>query len=116
MAKAMPVLPDVGSMMVSPGLMTPLASASLIMLMAGLQRLKCCMAWYVGLVKVSTFKVISFDHSERSNAETPHLSLTLPAGLLPSSFARIMLEGFDDSLCSLTRGVLPTYSSIVGNC
>ncbi len=41
MAKAMPVLPDVGSMMVSPGFMTPLASASLIMLMAGLQRSDC---------------------------------------------------------------------------
>lgn len=36
-ARAMPVLPDVASMRVSPGFMRPLSSASLIMLMAGLQ-------------------------------------------------------------------------------
>ena len=36
MARAMPVLPEVGSMRVSPGLMRPFSSASLIMLMAGL--------------------------------------------------------------------------------
>ena len=38
MAKAMPVLPEVASIRVSPGLMRPFSSACLIMLMAGLQR------------------------------------------------------------------------------
>jgi len=37
MARAMPVLPLVASIRVSPGLMAPRASASLIMLRAGLQ-------------------------------------------------------------------------------
>ena len=36
MARAMPVLPEVGSMRVSPGLIRPFASASFIMLRAGL--------------------------------------------------------------------------------
>ena len=49
MAKAMPVLPDVGSMIVSPGFMTPLVSASLIMLMAGLQRHVSYRTWYAAL-------------------------------------------------------------------
>lgn len=45
------------------------------------------------------------------------LSLTLPAGLFPSSFAnttffKLPLFG-GRSLCSLTRGVLPTVSSMV---
>ena len=37
-----------------------------------------------------------------------HLSFTLPAGLLPSSFARMTLDGLEESLCSLTKGVFPT--------
>ena len=36
-ARAMPVLPEVASMRVSPGLMSPFRSASWIMLMAGLR-------------------------------------------------------------------------------
>ena len=58
--------------------------------------------------------VLSIEHREQSSAGELHLSFTLPAGLLPSSFARTTLDGLEDSLCSLTRGVLPTYSSIVG--
>lgn len=37
-ARAMPVLPEVASIRVSPGLMRPFSSACLIMLTAGLQR------------------------------------------------------------------------------
>ena len=53
--------------------------------------------------------------SKQSGAGGSYLSFTLPAGLLPSSFARMTLDGLEDNLCNLTRGVLPTYSSIVEN-
>src|SRR3954471_8351292 len=71
----MPVLPEVGSIRVSPGLISPRASAWRIIEIAG-------------------------------------RSLTEPAGLLPSSFARIAFLFFwPGSRCSLTSGVLPMKSS-----
>ncbi len=77
-ASAMPVLPLVASMMVSPGLILPRASAALSMLRAG-----------------------------RSLAE--------PAGLWPSSLARMMLVVLPARCCSRTTGVLPTSCATVGN-
>src|SRR3989344_3185012 len=76
MASAMPVLPLVASTSVSPGLISPRASACLIMESAG-------------------------------------RSLTDPAGLLPSSLARMVFEVFPGRRCNFTSGVLPTNSSRV---
>ncbi len=81
MASAMPVLPEVASMRVSPGLISPRSSARLIIESAG-------------------------------------RSFTEPAGLLPSSLASTTLPRAAFSCaamrCSLTRGVRPIASSIVG--
>ena len=41
------------------------------------------------------------------------LSLTEPAGLLPSSLPKIVLLGFPDKRCNLTSGVLPIKDSNV---
>jgi hypothetical protein len=77
MASAMPVLPEVGSISVSPGLISPRSSAWRIIDIAG-------------------------------------RSLTEPAGLLPSSLARIRLLLFLPARrCSRTSGVLPMKSSSV---
>ena len=76
MASAMPVLPLVASMSVSPGLISPRISACLIMESAG-------------------------------------RSFTDPAGLLPSSLARMVLLVLPGSRCRRTSGVLPTKSSSV---
>src|SRR5690606_1958582 len=76
-ARAIPVLPLVASIRVSPGLICPLASAREIMLRAG-------------------------------------RSLTEPAGLLPSSLARMVLVVSPGILCRRTRGVLPMVLSMVG--
>src|SRR3990172_1328644 len=77
MASAIPVLPLVASINVSPGLISPRSCAYLIMLTAG-------------------------------------LSFTEPAGLSPSSLARIRLLVLPGSRCSLTSGVLPTKASMSG--
>ena len=81
MASAMPVLPDVASISVSPGLMMPRFSASTIIEYAG-------------------------------------RSLTLPAGLLPSSLPRMtVLSGTPcraGKRCRRTSGVLPMVESMVG--
>src|SRR5690606_6007679 len=83
MASAMPVLPDVASMSVSPGRIVPRASARAII-----------------------------DRAARS--------LTEPAGLLPSSFARTTLPfaacRSASMRCSRTSGVLPTTESTPGYC
>src|SRR5688572_17502539 len=76
MASAMPVLPEVGSISVSPGLIVPRFSAWRIMEIAG-------------------------------------RSLTEPAGLLPSSLARITFLSPPGSRCRRTSGVLPMKSSTV---
>jgi hypothetical protein len=78
MASAMPVLPLVASMIVSPFLIAPRRSASLSMCSAG-----------------------------RSFAE--------PAGLWPSSLARMMLEVLPGRCWRRTIGVPPTSSATVGN-
>ena len=44
------------------------------------------------------------------------LSLTDPAGLLPSNFAKIVFEVSPGSRCSRTSGVFPIQASIVGYC
>jgi len=79
-ASAMPVLPEVASIRVSPGLMSPRSSARRIMLIAG-------------------------------------RSFTEPAGLLPSSLARITLPRRSLSAaprrCNRTSGVPPMVSSRV---
>ncbi|CFW19699.1 Uncharacterised protein [Bordetella pertussis] len=81
MASAMPVLPLVASIRVSPGWISPRSSARRIMDRAG-------------------------------------RSLTEPAGLLPSSLARITLPracpAAPGMRCRRTSGVLPTVCSIVG--
>src|SRR3989338_7766536 len=75
MASAIPVLPLVASISVSPGLMSPRASACMIIDSAG-------------------------------------RSFTEPAGLLPSSLARMTFEVSPGMRLSLTNGVLPTKSSM----
>src|SRR5690554_4156740 len=78
MARAMPVLPEVASISVSPGWISPRCSARRIIDSAG-------------------------------------RSLTEPAGLLPSSFSRMVLLVAPVMRCRRTRGVLPTVSAMVGN-
>src|SRR5688572_487779 len=76
MASAMPVLPLVASISVSPGLTSPRRSAP-------------------------------------STIESAGRSFTEPAGLLPSSFARRVLEVLPGMRCRRTSGVLPTKCSRV---
>src|SRR3954463_6099967 len=76
MARAMPVLPLVASISVSPGLMVPRRSAPTII-----------------------------DNAGRSFTE--------PAGLLPSSLARSVLDVRPGMRCRRTSGVLPTECSSV---
>lgn len=117
MASAIPVLPEVASTKVSPGLMRPFCSASAIMLMAGLQERRNnpfetsdrTIGLHVRPGVMHTCRV------RQKNAKAQaHLSFTLPAGLFPSSFARMTFEEFVLKRCSRTRGVFPTKSSTVG--
>ena len=76
MARAMPVLPEVGSMRVSPGLMRPFASASFIMLRAGLYiqlRLsQSCLLNHAGLMQCCCEG--AYEHGQRGY--TAHIYIT----------------------------------------